>query len=43
VEALVVITVLALTVAVAAGLAKGALSLVFHLMAYSSPRIVVVR
>jgi hypothetical protein len=43
VEALVLITVLALTVAVAAGLAKGALSLVLHLMAYSSPRIAAAR
>jgi hypothetical protein len=33
VEAFVLITVLALTVAVAAGLAKGVLSLVLHLMA----------
>jgi len=33
VEALVLITVLALTVVVAAGLAKGVLSLVLHLMA----------
>jgi hypothetical protein len=32
-------TVLALTVAVAAGLAKGVLSLVLHLMAESSARI----
>jgi hypothetical protein len=39
VEALVLITVLALTVAVAAGLAKGVLSLVLHLMADDAPRI----
>jgi hypothetical protein len=39
VEALVLITVLALTLAVAAGLAKGVLSLVLHLMADDSPRI----
>jgi hypothetical protein len=38
VEALVLITVLALTVAVAAALAKGVLSLVLHLMADDSPR-----
>jgi hypothetical protein len=43
VEALVLITVLALTVAVAAGLAKGALSLVLHLMAHGSPRIAAAR
>jgi len=43
VEALVLITVLALTVAVAAGLAKGVLSLVLHLMAGDSPRIAAVR
>jgi hypothetical protein len=39
VETLVLLTVLALTVAVAAGLAKGVLSLVLHLMADGSPRI----
>jgi hypothetical protein len=39
VEALVLISVLALTVAVAAGLAKGVLSLVLHLMADDTPRI----
>jgi hypothetical protein len=39
VETLVLITVLALTVVVAAGLAKGFLSLVLHLMADESPRI----
>jgi hypothetical protein len=39
VEALVLITVLALTVAVAAGLAKGVLSLVLHFMADEAPRI----
>jgi hypothetical protein len=39
VETLVLITVLALTVAVAAGLAKGVLSLVLRLMADDSPRI----
>jgi len=36
-------TVLALTVAVAAGLAKGVLSLVLHLMADGSPRIAAAR
>jgi hypothetical protein len=39
VEALVLITVLVLTVAVAAGLAKGVLSLVLHLMADDAPRV----
>jgi len=43
VEALVLITVLALTVAVAAGLAKGVLSLVLHLMADDAPRIAAAR
>jgi hypothetical protein len=38
VETFVLITVLALTVAVAAGLAKGVLSLVLHLMADDAPR-----
>jgi hypothetical protein len=39
VEALVLITVLALTVAVAAALAKGVLSLVLHFMADETPRV----
>jgi len=43
VETLVLITVLALTVAVAAALAKGVLSLVLHLMADDSPRIAAAR
>jgi hypothetical protein len=43
VEALVLITVLSLTLAVAAGLAKGVLSLVLHLMADDSPRIAAAR
>jgi hypothetical protein len=43
VEALVLFTVLALTVAVAAGLAKGVLSLVFLLMADGSTRIAAAR
>jgi len=43
VESLVLVTVLVLTVAVAAGLAKGVLSLVLHLMADDAPRIAAAR
>jgi hypothetical protein len=43
VEALVLITVLALTVAVAAGLAKGVLSLVLRLMADETPPVATAR
>jgi hypothetical protein len=43
VEALVLITVLALTVAVAAGLAKGVLSLVLRFMADEAPPVAAAR
>jgi hypothetical protein len=43
VEAIVLITVLVLTVAVAAGLARGALSLVFRLMAEEAPPVATAR
>jgi hypothetical protein len=43
VEALVLITVLVLTVAVAAGLAKGVLSLVLHFMADEVPPVAAAR